>query len=324
MNPERHAEIDNYLFGEMSTESLDAFEQQLLENDELFHEIAERENALVDGFVHGKLDTEVEKRFRSALSRFPARQQKIANAATLQAFIKEELATAPVAENTPWYQRLGFTFLAPAFAATALGLVLVGLMGLLLVQNRNLNNELAKLNANGSNINELRRREAELQAEIESLRTAGGDLTTDLDAERERRTALEIELAKLRGQISNSKPENGGPINPTIATLILRPIGIRGGPDPVRRLKIDNEERRVALKIYLPSETSDGTFGVRVNDLLAGRGIKPVKEPGGASSVSVSVESQSFRNGMNRVEVHDQSSQVVLSFAVMCERGSVR
>lgn len=314
-------DIDNYLFGEMSTDTHDAFEDQLLANDALFYDVAERENALVDGFVHGKLDTEVEKRFRNSLSKFPARQKKIANAATLHAFIKDEVASAPIAEKVPWYQRLGFAFRAPAFAASALGILLIGMIGLLLVQNRSLNNELAKVNSD--NINVLHQREAELQAEIESLRNASGDLTSDLGAERERRDELEAELADLRKQIGSAKPTNGSTITPTIATLILRPSGIRGGPDAVRKLRIDNDEKRVALKIFLPGDAADGMFSVRVNDVRAGSGIKSMKAAGG-TSVSVAVAAESFRNGLNRVEVVDSNSQVISSFAVLCERGPVK
>ena len=322
MNPERTADIDNYLFGEMSKESHDTFEDQLLSSDELFYEVAERENELVDGFVHGKLESEVEKRFRSSLSRFPARQKKIANAATLQAFIKNEVAPTPATEKVPWYQRLGFAFRVPAFVASALGILLIGLIGLLLVQNSSLNSELAKVNS--TNINQLRQREAELQAEIESLRTASGDLMTDLGAERERREGLETELEDLRRQIGTANPTNDSPVTPTIATLILRPSGIRGGPDAVRKLRIDNDEKRVALKIFLPGDATDGTFSVRVNDVSVGSGIKPIMSSGDTKSISAAVTSESFRNGLNRVEVVDSGSKVVSSFAVLCERGPVR
>jgi hypothetical protein len=290
----------------------------------VFYTVAERENELVDSFVHGKLDPQLETRFRRSLSRFPARQKKIANAAMLHAYIKEEHAAASVAEKVPWYQRLGFAFRAPAFAAGALGLLLIGFIGVLIFQNRSLNSELARLDSNSANINELREREAELQAMLEAERAAGGDLTNDLEAERERRTALEKELSDLRGQIANSKPSNNSPIVPTIATLILRPVAGRGGPETVRTLRIANDEKRVALKIFLPGDTPEGTFTVRVNDISAGSSVKPNRDVGGTVSVAVAAPVNSFRNGMNRVDVVDANAKSVVSFAVLLERGPVR
>lgn len=325
MNRERSAMIDNYLFGKMNTGDLESFEQQLMTDDALIFEVAERENELADLYAGGKLDSSTSEQFRSSLSRFPTRLKKLQNASLLKEYISEERTSAvETAAREPWYRRLGFAFRAPAFAATALGVVLVAMVGLLFIQNRNLNDQLARLDSNGANLNDLRQREAELQAMLAAERAAGSDLTTDLDSERERRAALESELADLRRQIASKPPTNDKPIVPTIATLILRPTGPRGGPQSVRNLRLDNNEQRVALKIYVPGDISEEVFSVRVNDVPAASGLKSRKEVGGSSSVTVSVGSNSFRNGMNRVEVFDSRSQNVLSFAVVCERGPVR
>ena len=325
MTAEQIATIDRYLLGEMNEFELNGFEDELVADDVLFYEVADRENELVDLYVRGKMTDPIATDFRNSLRIFPARREKLRNAAMFRVHV-DESRSAVSAESTPvpWYRRLGFAFQTPALAAGAIGLLLVGVVGFLLVQNRNLNQQIAGLNSNNQNLNQLRQREAELQAELESLRTAGSDLTTDLEAERERRTALETELSKLRNQIDKGDPGSDSPIVPTIATLILRPTGIRGGPGNVRKLLLDNNERRVALKIELPSDRSEGSFAVRVNDVPVGSGIKPNREPGGASSIAVTVTSETFRNGLNRVEVFDSNSQNVVSFAVVCERGPVR
>ena len=324
MNRERSAMIDNYLFGKISNSELESFEQQLMTDDALIFEVAQRENELVDMYVGGKLDSSASEQFRASLSRFPARVKKLQNASLLREYIFEARPSAESAAREPWYRRLGFAFRAPAFAATALGVVLVAMVGLLFVQNRNLNNQIAQLDANATSLSELRQREAELQAMLAAERAAGSDLTTDLDSERERRSALEAELADLRRQIASKPATNEKPIVPTIATLILRPSGTRGGPPSVPNLRLDNNEQRVALKIILPGDISEEVFSVRVNDVSVSNGLKPRKEPGGANSITVSVGSNTFRNGMNRVEVFDSTSQNVLSFAVVCERGPVR
>ena len=322
---EQTSKIDIYLLGEMNEADRDNFEQEIMANDTLFYEVAERENQLVDSFVNGSMHDSIQVRFRETLAKFPARRGKIANASLLRTYI-EETRTETASENVfvPWYRRLGFAFQTPALAAAALGLLLVGTVGLLFVQNRNLNQQIAYLNSNVQDLDQLRQREAELQAELESLRTAGSDLTTDLEAERERRTALEEELAKLRDRIDKDGAGIDSPIVPTIATLILRPTGTRGAPGNVRRLRLDNNEKRVALKIELPGDRSDGIFTVRVNDISVASEIKPNTASGGTNAVAVTVPSESFRNGLNRVEVFDSNSENVVSFAVVCERGPVR
>jgi len=325
MNREGPAMIDNYLFGKMSDSELESIEQQLMTDDALIFEVAERENELVDMYVGGRLDSSAGEQFRSSLSSFPARLKKLQNAALLRKYISDARSSAvETAAREPWYRRLGFAFQAPAFAATALAVVLVAMVGLLFVQNRNLNKQIAQLNSNGASLSELRQREAELQAMLAAERAAGSDLTTDLDSERERRAALESELAELRRKIAAKPATNDKPIVPTIATLILRPVGPRGGPSSVRNLRLDNNEQRVAVKILLPGDVSEEVFSVRVNDVPVASAVRSRKEAGGSNSITVSVGSNTFRNGMNRVEVFDSRSQNVLSFAVVCERGSIR
>jgi hypothetical protein len=325
MNRELSEKIDTYLFGEMKSPDNDIFEERLMSDDALFFAVKERENELVDRFVSGLLNDSEAARFRSSLLQFPSRKAKVSNAQLLKQHISETRAAETVATGAkaPWYRRLGFAFQAPAFAAAALSLLLVGTIGVLFVQNRKLNQQVASLNSNGNDLSTLKQREAELQAQLEAERTAGGDLTTDLEAERERRTALENELSELRKQIATSRPPaNNALIVPTIATLILRPMGGRGGPDPVRKLRIENDEKRVALKIFLPGDTPEGTFSVRVNDIAAGSNIRPNREAGGASSVTVAAAAASFRNGMNRVDVVDANAKTVASFAVLLERSA--
>lgn len=323
MNAAETAKIDGYLFGEMNEADRDKFDQEMMTDDELFYDVAERENELVDRYLRGDLEDSLAESFRNSLAKFPARRDKLSNASVLKAHIEEGRSAAAEAASIPWYRRLGFAFRAPALAAAAMALLLVGTVGFLLVQNQNLNQQVAALNSNGQNLSQLREREAELQAMIEAERDAGSDLTTDLESERERRAALEAELSELRKQINSNKPLNESQIVPTIATLILRPTGIRGGPENVRRLRLD-DEKRVALKIVLPAERSEGTFSVKVNDIPSATSIKPIREPSGSSSITATVASSFFRNGLNRVEVFDSNSQNVVSFAVVCERGPVR
>jgi hypothetical protein len=326
MNAERSAKIDSYLHGEMTDSDVENFEQQFIADDALFYDITERENDLVDRFVRGDLKGGDADRFQNSLSRFPHRRIKIANASLLNEYIAEQKRSVSAAEaEIPWYKRLGFAFRTPALVSSALALLLVGTIGFLVIQNRNLNRQVASLNTTGQNLNELRQREAELQATLEAERVAGSDLTTDLESERERRVALENELAELRRQIAAKPAANDSPIVPTIATLILRPVGGRGGANPVRTLRLGDDVKRVALKMFLPADANaDDSYSIRINDNPAASAVKPIKEAGGSNSVSASVSAESFRDGLNRVELFDSKSQNTLSFAVILERGPVR
>src|SRR5436190_15239904 len=110
MNRERSAMIDNYLFGKISNSELESFEQQLMTDDALIFEVAQRENELVDMYVGGKLDSSASEQFRASLSRFPARVKKLQNASLLREYIFEARPSAESAAREPWYRRLGFAF----------------------------------------------------------------------------------------------------------------------------------------------------------------------------------------------------------------------
>src|SRR5689334_21908439 len=94
-------DIESYLFLEMSDDERLAFERELFENDELFFEVEEHENHLVDLYAHGKLPPNIKSRFERSLADLPARREKVANAVALKTYIEEErLADSPVSEPT--------------------------------------------------------------------------------------------------------------------------------------------------------------------------------------------------------------------------------
>jgi len=317
MTENESARIDHYLFGEMNDSEREVFEDLLLANDELYYSTADRENELVDRFAANSLSEDFSKRFQNSLSLFPHRRQKVANAGALRTYIADVRKDAVTgAKSMPWYQRLGFAFKAPAFATAAIGLLLLGTIAFLLVQNRNTNNQVA----NASELQELRRRESELQATLDTERGTSGDLTSDLESEREQRAKLENELAELRKKISNTQPPaNDIPMAPTIATLVLRPSGIRGGPNPPRRLEIPQNAKRVAVKLTLPAEEPVGNVNVQLNGETITQKQKPAQDANGGQSVSFSVPSAKFNNGLNRITVLDPSGKQIVEYVVMKE-----
>src|SRR5687767_7907027 len=134
MNAAETAKIDGYLFGEMNEADRDKFDQEMMTDDELFYDVAERENELVDRYLRGDLEDSLAESFRNSLAKFPARRDKLSNASVLKAHIEEGRSAAAEAASIPWYRRLGFAFQAPALAAAAMALLLVGTVGFLLVQ----------------------------------------------------------------------------------------------------------------------------------------------------------------------------------------------
>lgn len=311
------ARIDDYLFGEMNAQDHEKFESAMLENDEVYFEVVERENDLVDRYVARSLDKDVSARFERSLSAFPARRQKLANAKTLKNFISEASADRlPEQAKEPWYRRLGFAFRTPALAATGLGLILLGLIGALVVQNRNQSDAIAYLQnaqTQNGNLDELKKREAELQEILENERAAAGDLTSDLEAERQRRTKLEGDLKELRKQITNSKPSTDAPLVPTIGTIVLSSTTGDGGES----VSLNNNQERISVKITLPSSVSAGTsVTAKLNGDAVGGLMKAQSGAKGIQSITFSVPANRFSIGTNRVEVFDAKGKQIATFNV--------
>ncbi len=308
--------IDQYLLAEMTDTERENFEDRMMANDALFFSVASRENDLVDGYAGNSLPSQLNERFRSSLSTFPARRQKIANAEVLRDYIADGKGESVSAERVPWYQRLGFAFRVPAIASAALGVLLLGVIGFLVVQNRNLNGEVAQLER-------LRQREAELETALESERNAAGDLTSDLDSERARRARLEAELKELRRQIANTKPAaNETPLSPTIATLILRPTGIRGGPAPVHRLDLKASVDRVSLLLVLPGDAkADARVDISLNGKPVAKNLKIRTRPDGTKSLQTVINTKDLTTGRNILTVNTDTGQVA-EYIIQAERNS--
>jgi hypothetical protein len=311
------ARIDNYLFGEMNAQDHEKFESAMLENDEVYFEVVERENDLVDRYVARSLDKDVSARFERSLSAFPARRQKLANAKTLKNFISETNAyQLPEQAKEPWYRRLGFAFRTPAMAATGLGLILLGLIGALVVQNRNQSEALAKLeyaNSQNGNLDDIKKREAELREILESERAAAGDLTSDLETERRRRTKLEADIQELRKQVTSSKPSTDAPIVPTIGAIVLSSTAGDGGEN----VSLNNNQERISVKITLPSNVEPGaSLTAKLNGDPVGGQMRTQTGSKGLRSITFSVSAKQVTVGINVFEVFDGKGKQIATFKV--------
>lgn len=313
--------IDSYLFNEMPDAEREQIEEDLLSDDDLFYEIATRENDLVDRYVAGELAGDALTRFEASLAANPARQQKVANGRALREYIADEQASAAaktitIAERSGFLSRISDLFAIPAYQFASIGMILLlGAATLFLTleysQSRSLESELAAA----------RQRESELAARIETADETTGDLTSDLAAERQRIQALEAEIARLISTGSNVSPPASG-TRPTIATLILPSVIRRSGPPVVHRLELPSGVTRVSVVASLPPEMSQTE---RVSATLNG---KPVVQNArvrvgadGVRTVTLSIAASGLNETRNELTVTDDARKISETYLFSTDRG---
>lgn len=327
-------EIEDYLLGEMADEKRENFEEQLLADDDLYFEVCETENALVDRYVSESLAGEQAARFEKALQRTPALAEKVANARALRSFIaSERRAEVITAEASPSiWERISRLFSfgspAPAFAMGGLLLVFAAGLVLLLMENSRRSAEIARLEGElssssrpSSRESELERelansrsREGELQQQIDGEKDIAGDLTADLARERENRRRLESEIEALRKESTTTpdKLPKSGIEPPSILAVTLAPSN--GGH--AAAVNFRNDMRRAAFLLTLPrSIDKSERLSVRLNGDEIARNIQVRTDAAGARSLPVTVSPQQVRQGENSLTVHDKDGSVISEYA---------
>jgi len=310
------AQIDKYLFNEMPESEREKFEDTFVSDDVHFYAIAERENELVDRYVRGEMAGDERVRFERSLGDNPARRQKIENAKILREFIADErpeTKTITIAERSGFFSRL-FSF-GPTlqFASVSL-IVLLALASVFLwSENRRLGSLQQELAAS-------RQRESDLAARIDEESATSGDLTADLEAERERAAKLEAEIAKLRNDTLRP-PVNNPPV--TIATLFLSSRGIRGGDAvPVRRLELSPGVSRVSILIEIPSDapSSDNSFSITLSGERVAQKLN-AKVRRGEKSIAITLPTAKLKPGRNELVVLDSKDAVVTRYIIAVTQG---
>ena len=330
-------EIKRYLFAETTDEERQTIEEQLFADDELFFEVVNTENELVDKFAANKLKGEDFTRFERSLELLPARREKVANAVALQTYIAEErTAEAPIvvpAGQTFW-QKLGefFTIKTPAFGYSMAGLLVLFALAttILVLQNGQKNTELARLENERqeyeqsmrrqdelqNEIADLRRSESELQNRIDNEREASGDLTDELAKEAQRRRQAESELEKAKQQIKipNPNPPPPQPATPTIATIFLKPgiITRDGTGTNLQKLNVASTTRRVAVQFALPADTKpEERFTVQLNEKTIGNDVKARVGANGQKTIQLTVSPDALLDGANKLTVNNAEGKEV-------------
>lgn len=319
-------QIEHYLYGEMQTEEREQFEERLFTSDELFYEVAEQENALVDRYAAKNLKGEELARFEKSLVSIPSRRQKIANATALQSLIEDErpaIKTVTIAERSGFWAFLNSPSLS--YGMAGLFVIMTIAAAVLLLENRQSRAEIARLQAEQQNSNvksgreaELERelatsqnRETDLQTKMDGERNVSGDLTADLERERENRRKLESEIETLRKQ-QPSIPRRTSPQSPeppTIAAITLKPIGSRIGESP--RVNFEGGANRVSVLLTLPANiASDERLSVQLNGRTIAENLKVRFESSGAKTLAVTVPKGELAIGQNKLTVLAGAKQI--------------
>jgi hypothetical protein len=302
-------QIDKYLLGEMSESEREKFEDGFVSDDGLFYEIAERENDLVDRYARREMPVDERVRFERSLDDNPARRQKIENAKILREFIADEkpaTKTITIAERSGVFARL-FSF-GPALQFASVGLIVILALASIFLwsENRRLGSLQQELAAS-------RQRESELASRVEDESATSGDLTADLEAERERAAKLEAEIAKLRNDINRPQVDHP-PV--TIATVLLSSAGTRDGSVPPRRLELATGVLSVAIVAGIPPDAAfTDMVSVTLNDEQVAQGLRP-KTRRGERSIAITLPAAKLKPGRNELSILDSKDAVVARYII--------
>jgi hypothetical protein len=315
-------QIERYLFNEMSEAEREQFEDRILADEELFFEIAEAENALVDRYAQNEMSGPELARFEKSLASLPARREKAANAAALLNFMdggRTETRTITIAERRSVWNKLSdlFSFTSPSFGYGLAGIAVILALAtvFLLLENRRLGSEVSSLQGGSeirpAELDELRRRETQLKTEIENEKDITGDVAADLEAERERVRQLEERVAELNRNNPGPGQPDRTPQMPTVATILLMPYaGTRGGPGPVKRLFFEPTTSKVLVLLVLPDGVNEGgRFSVQLNGKTIADNVK-VRVRSGRKSLNVTIPAGDVSNGRNTLTVSNSSGHI--------------
>jgi hypothetical protein len=155
-----------YLCGDLSPDERAEFEDSYLKDSEVFQEVVELENEMIDRYAMGELPEPERERFEHSFLSNPARREMVETARSLLAYsaASENAMQPQTPEHTvmPWYRAWGIQF-----AAAAVLLVMMGGMFWVVSANRRLGNELEKLQREQATAAQDKRM---LQGQVDALR----------------------------------------------------------------------------------------------------------------------------------------------------------
>jgi hypothetical protein len=229
----------NYLLGELKEAEQEKIEKRFFTDAEYSDFLEDVEADLIDGYVRGELSDAQKKSFENKFLITERRREKVQIARTLYDYEKnKQPKVVPLVETERisfWDSvRAFFALPNPSFAYGFAALALVFLLGglWLYVQNRNLRNDVARLEqerqSETQNIEELRRKTKEIEQQADNERGKNEELNEQLKLEKEKLAQAESRKENLEREIEELKRKNtdgsqGGGITSAIASFVLPP-----------------------------------------------------------------------------------------------------
>lgn len=329
--------LAKYLYGELDETSRGELEERFFEDEQLFANLLELENALVDRYASRKMPREELERFEKKYLTTAEKREKVANAAALQRFLSDkhnEKTAVDIVRAASLCARLQAFFAAPRawqYATAAICVLFALSLGFFIFDGWRLREEIAGLkngenqNANLSGtrerdlLNELgkiREREKELERELNEKTTRTENLNrereAELNRERSERERLEKELEKLRQKREKSSPERNADatLNPVLA-VVLRPNGAGNNSSAAQTITVSRAAKKLNLTLTLPFKANAAeSFSVDIDGREIAANLKPRAAANGSKRIRVQLSLQNLSGSEHRVIVRNASETV--------------
>lgn len=304
MSSQNDTLIIDYLLGRLSESELERFERSYLTNEDLFNELREVEEELIDDYASGALTAEQSVSFEKYFLRSSERREKLAFATaikeravawqsgTLISTDKPARDTRSVKLQNNSNSKLLVIFWkgsVPAWrqwVAVAAAVVLAVVIGVLWLRNRELQRQLNAADANNLSL----RQETDTQAKL------AAETKTALSAEQQQSQMLESQVEQLQTSSLDK-------IRDTIVNIALGldylVTSTRGGEKKVKRLDIPTNARLARLTLDVaPSSFESFNILLRRDDNVVWRrsGLK-ARQVGDRRKLNLSIPAENLTSG---------------------------
>lgn len=253
-----HSLVVNYLLGRMSETELDRFERDYLTNEDLFNELQEVEEELIDDYASGALTAEQSESFEKYFLRSPERREKLAFASAMTEravawqsgtlVSTDRPALDPTLVQSPHYSSSFWRRPVPAWRqwlAIAAAIVLAFGIGIFWLRDRELQRQLKVADDNY----------ARLRQEVDTQSKMTAETKLALAAEQQQTQLLESQVEQLQSS----------PADKIGATIINIVLGIdylisstRGGAEKkVKTVAVSPDARVVRLNLNVGASSFD-------------------------------------------------------------------
>jgi hypothetical protein len=267
----QNEELKKYLFQELPEEERNAFEERFFEDTDLFHELIELENDLIDSFARDMLTGNDLTRFEKSLAMMPERREKVANAKAIQTLISEGKPAALPALGLGQRISAFFNLRMPLlrFAGMAAVIALVCITGFLAYRNWQVRQEVARIQ------DDRRREDLEKEKVLQDRIAQVDEANRQLEAERgdkeslaaqaeeykRQKQELEKQLEEIRGQ---SREPGGRSQSQGQFIALALDLGRGGSPPKVEPLTGRGGAAFVQVTIKLPPDGDYGSYRIKI------------------------------------------------------------